>query len=244
MPRIYVKLGFLMGTMGSLNGVPGIADAAVTVTTSLTSDFMSRGETQTENAPAIQMTANLAQALGSYEGVFVSNVNFGNSSMYGDPQLEVKPFLGYVIQISGTTSIDVGTKYYTYLLKGGAAYNYGAVYANLSADWLKVGGAYAPNYDGRSSPEHLGAWYAFGEVAVPLDAHVYLLSHVGCSFGEYWTRVGDGRQSDYSIGFSYSTGRYSLLLQYVGRVIVGEGTGLANNEARTVISIQTRFSLP
>ncbi len=239
--RRVMNSGYRTGAIASLIMAAQFANAAITVTETLTSDYESQGETQTENAPAFQLAVKLTQVTGWYEQIFMSNVGYGNSKSFGDPHLELKPYLGYAVQLSTTMSIDAGAKYYTYMLNGGASYNYGAAYVNLTDGWVRAGLSYAPNYDGRSSPKHVGAWYSFADLTVPLQAHMSLLGHLGYSSGEYWTRFGGGRQADYSIGTEYSVDKYNFFLQYIGRVIVGEETGLAN-EARIVVSVQKRFS--
>ena len=107
----------------------------------VTSDYMSRGTTQTDGGPAIQGYIE-ADVSTFYAGVWASNVDYGFDDTEIDFSIGWRPELG-------NFSFDFGYVYYYYIIDDGSSY--GDLYAKTDYtvnDWLTVGGDvyYGPDY--------------------------------------------------------------------------------------------------
>lgn len=110
----------------------------LTGSTSLTSDYRFRGQTQTQNDPALQGSFTLTHTSGFYASVFASNTDFGE----GSPHFELDPSIGYTTTLVLTDklqpNLDVGVARYNY--PGGHHTNYNEYYLKMTfADSLLKG---------------------------------------------------------------------------------------------------------
>lgn len=126
----------------------GLAQYGLTLSgnVALTSDYRWRGQSQTENDPAIQGTVTLAHSSGLYFSAFASNVNFKNDQ-FGNANLELDPSIGFTTPLSlGSIkpTLDVGVVYYNY--PSASDYNWPEYYAKLTfADALAKGDSIVPS---------------------------------------------------------------------------------------------------
>ena len=114
----------------------------------LTSDYLFRGISQTNNNAAIQGYVELQAFDWIYVGVWASNQNWvENFQLEGNSSLEVD-FSGGLRHTWGSFSLDVGGVYYAYpggkdaLFVSSTDYNYWEIYAKPSyafTPWLTVG---------------------------------------------------------------------------------------------------------
>lgn len=84
---------------------------------SLLSDYVSSGESQTGNRPAVQFTGFAFVPQGFYAGVFLSNVNFNRAfgfSNAGFDEWEIGLFAGYEHFFQNGISLDVSVEHYFY----------------------------------------------------------------------------------------------------------------------------------
>lgn len=127
----------------------GETGVTVTLTPTLTTDYMFRGLSQTRNRPAAQITAEAAHANGLYVGVFASN--FALLGTNGRQEVDV--LAGYRFEALGI-SWDIGAIYYAYpgydRPPGGYNLNYGEIALRASREIAPVklmAGVFAsPNY--------------------------------------------------------------------------------------------------
>lgn len=109
----------------------------------LTSDYRWRGQSQTQNDPAIQGTVTLAHSSGLYFSAFASNVDFGGDSAH----LELDPTIGFATPItlgSIKPTLDFGVAYYNY--PSNSDINYPEYYAKLTfADSIVKGDSLTPS---------------------------------------------------------------------------------------------------
>lgn len=166
-------------------------DVAFGVT--LTSDYVFRGISQTNNNPALQGYVELDLFDWFYFNVWGSNQNWaGNFLVNGDSSLEVD-FAGGIRHTWGAFGLDVGAIYYTF--PGGSDifgvsptdFNYWEIYAKPSyavTDWLSIGAAlnwtsdmYASGTDGTALSANFKATAAslFGST----DIGAYLSGEYG-----------------------------------------------------------------
>lgn len=140
------------------------AEAQISGTVTLTTDYLFRGVTQTSNNPAIQGGIDYAGG-AFYAGVWGSNVDFG-----ADETLELDLYAGFRPTL-GPVALDLGLIGYFYPGATDALGEYDYVEAKLAAsvaptDALTLGAAlfYSPEFfgeTGRATYAEVNAAYAF-----------------------------------------------------------------------------------
>lgn len=111
--------------LASDNGKP--ADFSFSGNVSLASDYRWRGQTQTQNDPALQGNFVLSHASGFYLAAFTSNVDFDDEA-----HLELDPQMGYTAPItlgSIHPAVDLGILRYNYI--GNSDLNYNEYYFKM-----------------------------------------------------------------------------------------------------------------
>lgn len=120
----------------SASGI-AVADEAVethqfSANVALSTDYIWRGISQTDNGPAISGGFDYAHALGFYAGIWASNVDFGD----GDgSNIEIDVYGGYGGEFKGV-SFDVGVLHYDYPSE--SVNNFDEVYAGLGYGFLSI----------------------------------------------------------------------------------------------------------
>lgn len=77
----------------------------------LTSDYLFRGVSQTDEEPALQLGADLNFDSGFYVGAWASNVDFGA----GSPDIEIDTYIGWNTDISDAWNFDIQFNRYNYI---------------------------------------------------------------------------------------------------------------------------------
>lgn len=77
----------------------------------LTSDYLFRGVSQTDEEPALQLGADLNFDSGFYAGIWASNVDFGP----GSPDIEIDTYLGWNTDLSDSWNFDIQVVRYNYI---------------------------------------------------------------------------------------------------------------------------------
>lgn len=140
----------------------------------VTTDYVFRGVSQTDNEPAFQAGLTYSAPFGLYVGAWGSNVDFGE----GGPDFEVDYFIGWSKELNDSWAIDLGVNRYTY---EGSSSGYGDIDYNeyiAKVDWsgpVSVGGilAYADDYSNTGAEEiyaGLSFGYDIGETGFSLGA--------------------------------------------------------------------------
>ncbi len=143
-------------------------------TFAVTTDYVFRGVSQTDNNPAFQASATYTAPFGLYVGVWGSNVDFGK----GGPNFEVDYNIGWNKDLSDSWNLDLGVNRYTYT---NASSDYGDIDYNeylAKVTWtgpVVVSGllGYANDYnnaDAKQTYTGLEASYAFGDSGYSLGA--------------------------------------------------------------------------
>lgn len=185
----------------ALGGMAATAQAEVSSTITVASDYDFRGISQTARDPALQASLDWSGESGLYVGAWASNVDFGDSDV------ELDLLAGYRGSIGEDASFDVGVVQYLYLdtykdLKFTEAYA-GFGYKAVSA---KVWYAWDFSNSGKS------ASYIEANAAIPMANDFTFNLHAGYSDGDFW---GDDNYTDYSIGISKTVGNFALNLKWV-----------------------------
>jgi uncharacterized protein (TIGR02001 family) len=224
--RILAAIGLL--------GAATTANAELSSTWTLASDYDFRGASQTAKDPAIQGSIDFATDTGWYVGAWASNVDFDS-----DVDVEVDLYTGFSGGEEDGLGWDVGFVYYAY--PDDSDLNYPEIYGKLNYGMFSGGLFYSNDWinSGESSI------YASGDVSVPLPQNFSLNLHAGYSFGDFFEDL-DSEYLDYSIGVGYTVGKFDLALKYVDTTLdegdaVFSDDDLFNTEGRVIFTIATTF---
>jgi uncharacterized protein (TIGR02001 family) len=217
------------------------ANAQVSSTVTLTSDYDFRGASQSAKDPAIQGSVDYAHESGWYIGAWASNVDFGDEVGI---DYEVDLYTGFSGGDEEGLGWDVGLVYYAYPDDSDA--NYPEIYGKIHYGVFSGALFYSNDYVNSSQ----SAMYLSGDVNVPLPVeNLSLVAHAAYSFGDFWDGAAGESSSDYidwSVGVGYTVGRFDLGLKYVDTTLdEGEfwfsGEDVNNTEGRVIFSIGTTF---
>lgn len=222
---------------GALLAATTAAGAAeISATATLTNDYDWRGITQSDGEWAFQLGLNYAGDYGVYMGVWGSNVDFNTEETNaGRPSTEIDAYLGY----SGgdaeeSVGYDVGVIYYGYPNAG--ELNYPEIYAGVSKGVFSLKGWYSWDFGNSGT----SAWYADGNVTLPMANNFSFLGHVGYSGGKYHKNVSEvGEYMDWAAGVQFEVD------DWVATVKWADGSDMDSdprNAGRFVLAVSTTFS--
>jgi uncharacterized protein (TIGR02001 family) len=120
-----------------------------TANVAFTSDYIFRGQSQTEHQPAIQGGLDWTHPTGIYLGAWGSNVRY--SDVPATVELDV--YGGYTYNFDSKTNLSLGLFYYSYF--SGAQINTWEIPLALVWKTFKLGVNYAPHWSGTDA----AAWY-------------------------------------------------------------------------------------
>lgn len=175
----------------------------------LSSDYVWRGYSQSDNKPAISGSFDYSHISGFYAGTWASNVDFMIND--DDAHLEMDIYAGYAGEfLNSGIAYDVGVLRYIYPGTDGGDWN--EVYGSLSYQYFSLGIAHSG--DVYSSSEN-GTYYNIG-VDYPLLAGINLI--VGLGYYDYDRDVfGIGNPdsaTDYRVGLSKDLAGFELNLSF------------------------------
>ena len=168
----------------------------------LSTNYMYRGGTQTNEQPAISGGFDYGHSSGIYVGVWASNVDFGDSA-----NIEIDYYGGIAGEFSNGISWDVGGLYYQYpgvtdADDAGGDFDFFEVYGSLGytfdASYDPTIGAFfawSPDYFGESGDSY---YYAF-DIGFSLPYGISLAGQIG--FQDF-DAAGMTDYSHYSVGLS------------------------------------------
>ncbi len=177
-------------------GAASAQDATISYNIGVTSDYVFRGFSQTDENPAVQGGIDATFGPGFYAGVWASNVDF-----LDDTDAEIDIYGGYRTEAAGF-AVDLGVVGYTYAgAPGGADYNYVEFKAAASRAIGPVTAGAAVYY----SPDFFGvadesATYA--ELNAAYTTPITGLSVSG-AIGEQWLDVSDD-YATWNLGATYA----------------------------------------
>jgi uncharacterized protein (TIGR02001 family) len=138
------------------------ANAEVSSTVNLASDYTFNGVSQTDNSPALQASLDYAADSGFYVGTWASNVDFGAAD---DTNIEWDAYAGQYFQLNKKVGIDVGIAYYTY--HGDSAsdtYAYPEAYAKLG-------------YSSSLGDSEVNFWYSWDYFGLDAGHYIAMIAH-------------------------------------------------------------------
>ena len=210
-----MKKTLLATLVGATAMTSSFAQAELSANASLTSNYLWRGITQTDNGPAIQAGLDYANESGFYAGTWASNIDFGD-----DADFELDLYAGYA-GTAGEWEYDVG---YVLFMYPGEDYDFGEIYANFTKGALTVGAAvFANGWEGTSFADTLYVSADYGlDVIEGFDVSI----HAG-----YWL---EGYENSLDLGASIGKDFWS-----VGASMATEG----DDELKIFASVAWDFAL-
>jgi len=161
----------------------------------MSSDYMWRGYSQTDNEPAISGSFDYGHASGFYAGTWASNVDFGDNTSQ-----EIDIYAGFSSEFGDSgVSYDIGLLRYIYPDEN---YGWNEFYASFGYSYFSVGIAHSGSvYDSGED----GTYYSLGfDYDLPMG--VALSAGVGFYDYDEETELDDGSTvdsaTDYRIGLS------------------------------------------
>jgi uncharacterized protein (TIGR02001 family) len=218
---------------GALLAVAGAANADISVTPTVVSDYDFRGISQTAKDPAFQLSVNYAHDSGFYAGVWGSNIDFGP----GDPNVEIDAFAGFAGgDAVESIGYDVGVTYYSYVSE--SDFNFWELYAGLSKGPVSAKLWYSPEFAGDTDES---AWYLEANGSFPIgESGFAFVAHAGYSGGDYWDEFYDDGYFDWSVGVTKSFGNFNAALKYIDGSDLEDGpTDLFSTDSKIWASVST-----
>lgn len=170
----------------------------------LSSEYVWRGISQSDDDPAISGSFDYAHETGLYAGVWASNVDYDD-----DASMEVDAYLGYASEI-GETGIGYDVGFLRYMFPG-EDYNFNEVYGSLSYSIFTLGIAHSGDALGSGKS---GTYYNF-DAAYDLPMDLTLAAGVGHYDADKATfAAGEDSYSHYYIGLSTELAGFGLDLTY------------------------------
>lgn len=209
---------FLLAAAGAAALTAGAAMAGEGSTWSLsgtfgaTSDYMFRGQTQTDHDFAVQGGLTLSHDSGFYVGAWASNVDFGNGTDY-----ELDLYAGYGGALSDSTTFDLNATYYLYPdAPNGTSYDYVEIGGSLTY----TAGAFSLYGKTALAPEFFGdtgfaAWVGTG-LGYQVTEFMRLSGNVGYQWIEDNTLAGIPDYTNYDLGATFTLDVLSLDVRYFG----------------------------
>ena len=229
--RILAALGLL--------ATAAAANAEVSGTAAIVSDYDFRGITQTNESPAVQLSIDFAHDSGWYVGAWGSNVetedDFGFKTGVSDGGLntastEIDLYTGFKGEV-GDLGWDAGITYYTYA--GASDLNFPEIYGKVSFSIVSAGVYFSNAFGHKDNDE---AVYVYGDVGIPAGPLTIGL-HAGYSTGDGIEQayfVTEDSYFDYGIGVSYSASNITLGMKWVAA-----DADDAGSDDRIILSVST-----
>lgn len=194
-------------------------------TLAVTSDYVWRGASQTNEDPAFQAGATYTSKAGIYAGLWTSNVDFGE----GDPDWERDFYIGYNTDFGDKVNFDVMVNRYTY--SGASDLNWNELITKTTfLETYSLTLAYSN--DSWATDEN--GYYAAlaGNWSLPHDFTI------GASYGRsmFSNKAGIEDYSDYSVSIGKTFGPLALSLVYIDTDKAGERVNGSNGGDRVVLT--------
>lgn len=182
------------------------AGAEITGTVTVTSEYVLRGVSQTNEEPAIQGEIVYAGSTGFYVGTWGSSINLEHIGLPQEAQVELDLFAGWAWEAENGFGLDLGVIHYDY--PGASEINYEEIYFGLSFKWLSVTYYYADDFLGLGGEGH----YVDSALSFELPAGFSLGFHAG--FNSFADEVGILDYVDYKASVAKAFGQLSLEVAY------------------------------
>ncbi len=210
-------------------------DHSTSATVWLTSDYVWRGYSQTDEDAAIQGSFDYAHSSGFYAGVWGSNVGFAK-----DADIEIDIYAGFASDLGSGLSYDVGVLRYIYpgtsskSSDGSGDLDWNEFYGSLGYSYFTVGVAYSNDF--ANSSENAIYYSAGFDYELPQG---FALS-AGVGYYDYDKKIyKDNKVTDYRVGVSKDLAGFTFDLTYTDTNSDGEksyGKDIAEGRAIFTVS--------
>ena len=162
----------------------------VSMTATLASDYIWRGQSQTAGKAAIQGSLDVAHESGLYAGIWASNVDdYAFPGNTGGADIEVDYYIGYGYSFTDDVSVDLQLAKYTY--PEASAWNGYEIMPSVTAYGFTLGHKYS--VESGVHPTYTWAGY---EYELPYEVTVF------ATYGVTDSKEGSADYNDWSLGFS------------------------------------------
>lgn len=226
----------------ALAGAAFAAQAGVTFTPTVVSDYDFRGIAQSAKKPALQ--ASVDWSGGPFHlGAWTSNMDFeAPTKFFGDKHTEVDLSADYSFGSDETAHFNTGLVYYVY--PGQTEIDTPEVWFVVTKGWFSANLHYSWDWFTASGASSQNEYYAEANGSWPLgkDTGFGFTAHVGYNGGDYF-KTYYKEYTDYGIGLTKSLGKFNVALKYVD----SDGPTIANpddilvNDSRVILSVSTTF---
>jgi len=190
------------------------ADVELSGNIALTTDYVYRGISQTDEGPAVQGGFDLEHSSGFYAGVWASNVDFVDDSQ---TSIEIDYYLGVGGEFSNKIGWDVGAIYYNYPSSDACDdidCDFTELNGHLSYDFGPAAVTFGLNYSSDFFASSGDSLYTTLDVDVPLPNGFALGLHYGDQSIDENDSFGTPDYNDWKIGLSKSWGGFDFALDY------------------------------
>jgi uncharacterized protein (TIGR02001 family) len=195
-----MKKAFALFALWLASAVPAFA-GEITGSVTLTSEYVYRGISQTQEDIAVQGAINIGLTKGWYLNLWGSNVDFG-----GDAQAEVDVYLGRAGARDSGLKWDFGLLYYAYPSESDL--DFLEIYGGVGWKTVMVKYSYSDDFAGTDDDGH----YFEINYDQPFADRYGLVAHAGYSlFGD---GVGLEDYSDYRLGLYATVSRLTFDLSF------------------------------
>jgi uncharacterized protein (TIGR02001 family) len=222
---IAVALALALSAAASQAQAQGFSGGAT-----LTSDYVFRGLSQTDEGVALQGELRYDHTSGFYGGLWASNVDFGP----GASGTEYDTFIGYAVPLTDNVGVDFQFVRYNYTgFDGSSEFEYNEFLTSLTVNeiWSATLGYSTDVFASGDNGLYLGLGAAW-----PLTEKLSLTG----GFGSY-SLPDDADYLDWNIGLSWDASPFTLDLQFIGTDSDARDTFGAIADNRIVASVSVGF---
>jgi len=219
------------------------AQADVSATVTLVSDYVYNGVSSTDGDPTLQGSVDWYNDAGFYAGVWASGLD---KDGYSSAEVEIDYYAGYASSINDDFGYDLGYAFYTYpgANDAGAELNYGELYGSVTYKentTAKV--LFSDDYFGEAGNSVIVS--LSHTISLPEDfsltleaAHTKLLEDGGDYY--FGSKVNDDSYTNWGVSVAKSVAGFDLSLGYTDTNIEDNYWG-DTTDARAVFSISRTF---
>lgn len=194
-----------------------IGDFDVSMTATLASDYIWRGQSQTAGKAAIQGSLDVAHESGLYAGIWASNVDdFAFPGNNGGADVEFDYYVGYGGSITDDISYDLSVFKYDY--PEASVWNSYEFTPSVTLYGLTLGYKYAFDRDDGEHPTYVFAAY---EYELPYEITLF------GSVGRTDQKAGADDYNDWALGVGKTFAGLDLAVTYTNTDISGEDCSAA-----------------
>lgn len=234
--KILMALATMTTTMANM-ATAQEKEYTISKNVSIVSDYVFRGISQSDEAPALQGEVGFEHMNGFHASIWGSTINFAND---GDESIELDLSAGYAFNYNGI-DFDLGAiQYYYPETSSSRNYNFLEFYANAGKDFGPVAATVGVNY----SNDYFASSGQTQYYSLGLEAPVYENLTAVASIGRHYiddnASFGTPDYTDYAVGVDYDFKGYKIGLAYTDTSL--NKTECADGcEGRAVLSISRDF---